>query len=67
MKYSFGFDFYDSLISAFDIGGSLPRKKFPSNGLEHDMKNLIRDLKVLENDYRNVNEKLGKEISGNKL
>ncbi len=53
-------DYSASLLSAFDISGSLPLLDRPwqSNGIEHDYKQLMNDLDTIEADYRNAIEKV---------
>lgn len=55
MKNAFHFDsdYSASILSAFDISGSLLRNPafLNAKGLAHDMIKLQGDLKTLENDY----------------
>jgi hypothetical protein len=49
-------DYAESLLSAFDISGSLILKGTSSQpkNMEHDMNQLMKDLDKLEADYRNA-------------
>jgi hypothetical protein len=53
-------DYSASLLSVFDIGGSLTISNFDwsPNGIQHDMNKLTNDLKILEDDYLNACEKI---------
>lgn len=58
-------DYSASLLSAFDISGSLLLLNTPwqSNGIKHDFKQLMNDLDTIEEDYRNAIEKVLKDIA----
>jgi hypothetical protein len=53
-------DYSASLLSVFDIGGSLTISNFDwsPNGIQHDMNKLTNDLKTLENDLKSKEGKI---------
>jgi hypothetical protein len=53
-------DYSDSLLSAFDISGSLLLSEtlWQSKDIGHDMNQLMKDLDILEEDYRNAYENI---------
>ena len=55
-----------TLLSIFDIGGSLLKKPI-SNGLDHDMNQLMADHKILEEDYKRACERIQEEIENEHL
>ncbi len=61
-KYTF--DFSKSILSAFDISGSLLLSDFnwQSKGRMQDMEKLMKDLDQLEKDYKKATEKIAEEI-----
>jgi len=58
--YTYPVNYSSALLSAFDIEGSLLMGNIalPTNGLQQDMNRLIKDQKVLEEDYLSACKKL---------
>ena len=58
-------DYSVSLLSAFDISGSLLllSNDWQSKGIRYDSKQLVNDLDALEKDYRNAVEKVAKDVA----
>jgi len=58
--YEYPIDYSIAALSIFDLGDSLHLCKFtfPPNGTQYDNIQLINDLKVLEEDYRNACQKI---------
>jgi hypothetical protein len=56
-------DYSAILLSSFDISGSLllQDNHRQSKGIKYDCKQLMGDLDVLENDYKNAVEKVMKD------
>jgi hypothetical protein len=67
MDYSspYYLDCSESLLSAFDISGSLLflDNRWQFRGIKYDFKQLMHDLDVLEKDYRNAIEKVAKDLA----
>lgn len=61
--YLSGLDYSTSLLSAFDISGSLLLRNplCQPKGINHDLKQLMNDLDTLEEDYRTAYEKVAKD------
>lgn len=55
-------NYSDSLLSAFDIGGSLPLSMLQSKGIDQDMQQLSADRKVLEEDYQKACDKVASDL-----
>ncbi len=60
--YKYPVDYSAALLSVLDIGCSLTISNFDwsSNGIQHDMNRLTNDLKALQEDYQNANEKIAR-------
>jgi len=67
--YLYTLDYAESLLSAFDISGSLFLNENPwqSKGIEHDMNQLMKDLENLEIDYRNAYENVVEDKACQKI
>ncbi len=53
-------DYAESLLSVFDISGSLflSNITWQSEGIKHDINQLMKDLDNLEEDYKNAYENI---------
>lgn len=62
MKRLYTLDYSASLLSVFDIGGSLflDHNVLQSKGLAHDMHELMKDQNILQKDYENACKKITK-------
>ena len=62
---SYDFDLFLSVLSTFDIGGSIQFENAmpPLNGLDQDAKQLQCDGILLTEDYKKACEKVMQEIS----
>jgi hypothetical protein len=60
--YMDSLDYTTALLSVFDISGSLQVRNisWPSNGIQQDMSQLVKDQRILEEDYRSACEKIAK-------
>lgn len=55
-QYEFPIDYSAAIASAFDVGGNLLMHHIirQSNGIQYDVDKLLKDQKILANDYRNA-------------